>query len=42
MSIALGGVIILIARADGAQCNQLPHNECELRFFLRDRGKRIA
>src|SRR5207253_6127227 len=38
----LSGVVILIARADGAQCNRLPHNECDQRFFLRDRGKRIA
>src|SRR5437870_3915563 len=42
MGIALAGVMILIARADGAQCDRLPHNKCEQRFFLRDRGKRIA
>ena len=42
MGIALAGVMILIARADAAQCNRLPHNECEQRFFLRDRRKRIA
>ena len=33
MGIALAAVVILIARADGAQCNQLPHNECEQRLL---------